>query len=106
MTNINLDAINNAHMVRTDRGWSPDPPMDPSWPDLVKLKWHAALVCSKTGINVTVHLQPQDHPGDHYQVTLRGPRWASATIHTYRSAWTYLNGIESGAEAAQRDRAD
>lgn len=97
--------IENAHMVKTERGgWTPDPPMDESWSDLVKLKWHAALVRSKTGINVTVHRQPQDHQGDYYQTTLRGTGWFIVTVHTYRNAWTYLNGVEAGAKAAQQLR--
>ena len=98
---IDLDAVETAHMVRTHNGHTPEPSLEQSWPDLIKLKWRAALVRNTTGTNVTVHLQPQGHPGDYYQITLRTSGWFSATIHTYRNAWTYLNGIEAGAEAAQ-----
>lgn len=99
---IDLDVIENAHMIHSDRGSKPEPPLDQSWPDLIKLKWHAALTRSETGINVTVHLQPQEHPGDYYQITLSGPGWFTATVHTYRNAWIYLNGIGDGGAAAAR----
>lgn len=96
---FDLGGIENAHMIHDERGSTPAPPLDQSWPDLIKLKWHAALVRSETGINLTVHLQPQEHPGDYYQITLTGPNWATCSIHTYYDAWRYINGIDAGARA-------
>jgi hypothetical protein len=99
MDDVDLDVIENAHMIHSDKGSKPEPPLDQSWSDLIKLKWHAALVRSETDINVTVHQQPQNYPGSFYQITLTGPNWSSCSIHTYRDAWRYLNGIQDGAKA-------
>ncbi|AIM51039.1 hypothetical protein SEA_MODRAGONS_95 [Mycobacterium phage Modragons] len=52
---MSLEGVENTRMIRTEHGWTPEPELDPDWPDLVKLRWNAALVRDETGLSVTVH---------------------------------------------------
>lgn len=97
----------NARMVRTEHGWTPEPSLDPTWPDIVKLRWHASLIRHETGLNIQVDKAeyfiggiPQPR---HYSINMRyGNTSSSSGPHTYAAAWSYLNGINAGAQAVQK----
>lgn len=93
--------------VHTATGSHIDPPLDQDWDDLMKLRWQAAVVTADTGLAVRVspaHLQ------------YRATRWSPWRIQSgvydvhvgssscgamrYAEAWSYLNGVAAGANAA------
>ncbi|MFC8278454.1 hypothetical protein ACFUJR_39305, partial [Streptomyces sp. NPDC057271] len=85
----------NVTRVHTQRGSHIEPPLDPNWDNLTKLRWHAAVVAHETGL--TVEVEPQPEASD-YSVTIVGS--SSAAAYTYREAWVYLSGIGVGHGAA------
>ncbi|OMB96487.1 hypothetical protein A5733_11485 [Mycobacterium sp. NS-7484] len=105
---MTFNAAENAHMVPTGNGGrTPEPELDPAWPDLVKLRWHAALVRDETGLDVHVGEAKYSIAGvpqrGYYSINLRyGITSSFIGPHTYRDAWTYLNGIVTGAQAVQQ----
>ncbi|APC46665.1 hypothetical protein I5H34_gp088 [Mycobacterium phage Empress] len=103
---MSLEEVENTRMIRTEHGWTPEPELDPAWPDLVKLRWNAALIRDETGLSVTVHEANYSIGGVQqtgwYSVRLRYGMTSSVSVaHSYDSAWTYLNGIRAGAQAVQ-----
>ncbi|AEJ92290.1 hypothetical protein OPTIMUS_75 [Mycobacterium phage Optimus] len=103
---MSFEEVENARMIRTEHGHTPEPEFDQTWPDLVKLRWSAALVRDQTGLSVTVHEANYSIGGVQqtgcYSVHLRYGATSSASgPHSYDSAWTYLNGIRAGAQAVQ-----
>lgn len=104
MASMNFADAENARMVPTRDGWKPEPPLDPTWPDLIKLRWHAALIRDKTGLNIAVNKGKYSINGipqaGYYAVHLRYGNTAQLSgPHTFADAWNYLNGIETGATA-------
>lgn len=78
--------------VKTSSGSHIEPGLVESWTDAQKLAWHAAVVAADSGLAITVsqagHLFSVGSPG------------VSRNGILYRDAWTLLNGINAGAEAA------
>lgn len=87
--------------VEHESGSHVEPALDEAWPDLWKLRWHAAVVASTTGLRIQI---------DDADVKLNGVPLAgrynircgssTASVGSYRDAWTQLNGIETGAHQA------
>ncbi|WP_275558514.1 hypothetical protein [Streptomyces sp. 5-6(2022)] len=78
-----------------------EPPLDPAWSDLNKLRWHAAVTAHDTGIAATVQdatytIDGKPVPG-HYDIIVGA---SSIGPFDFRSAWDYLNGVSTGATAA------
>ena len=80
-----------------------EPPLDQSWSDLEKLRWHAAVIEHDTGAPVRIDtarywigavLQR-----GFYDITLGGTNIGPLS---YNAAWDYLNGIAIGARYAVR----
>lgn len=94
--------------IHTDGGSHVEPALDPDWPPLERLRWHAAVVAFDTGLGVriepskasrTVNGVTYDIP-NLYSVMLSGPAMSSSTSGMdYDRAWTYLNGVSGGAAA-------
>lgn len=93
--------------VDTPDGSHFEPPLDQSWDRLTKLRWNAAVVRVRTGVDVRIG--PADYAvrfcwiwfkqRGFYDITgYVGDTWAYTTgPFNYADAWTYLNGVESGA---------
>lgn len=85
----------NVSRVRTPTGSHIEPPLDLNWDNDTKLRWHAAVVQADTGLPISIHPQP----GGQYALMVAN---CSNGPHTYRDAWTYLNGVSTGARQARR----
>lgn len=83
------------HRITTEHGSHIEPPLDPTWPAATKLRWHAAIVTLDTGLNIRI---TEYQPG---QYNLTVGRTGTGPF-TYDDAWTYLNGIDTGASEARR----
>lgn len=47
------DPMPGVHYINEeDGGRTPEPPLDPSWPNIDKLRWLAALVAAETGLRI------------------------------------------------------
>lgn len=93
--------------VQDESGSHIEPPLDETWTDLDKLRWHAAVVAADTGLRVSVQAAEQ--------YTKAGVRWEievglysvnvgfSATSGLrFDRAWTYLNGVSTGSAQTRR----
>ncbi|KXT55944.1 hypothetical protein Y710_16520 [Gordonia sp. QH-12] len=89
-------------VTRTEEGV--EPPLNPDWSPLAKLRWKAALVALDTGLSVRVH---------HANVTNGGApipglygflvgQTISVSAFRFEDAWAFLNGVSAGARAARR----
>ena len=88
-------------IVRTQGNVRPEPPLDPAWPDIVKLDWKAGCVTADTGLDITVEQLTAGLFGRDYSIAIKGEYGGiSAGPFGYNSAWTYLNGISAGARAS------
>lgn len=92
--------------VGTEHGSHVEPPLEQSWSNLDKLRWHAALVEHETGITVRVvtgalSAKPLGRwrvVPDSYSFRVGHGQIGS---FDYREAWTYLNGVADGAKARE-----
>ena len=84
--------------IETPGGSHIEPPLNPLWSHLKKLRWHAAVASVDTGLTVRVEptrkLMPQT-----YMVSIVG--YSSHSDRPYKDAWTLINGISSGARAVR-----
>ena len=83
-----------------------EPPLDQNWSDRKKLEWHAAVAAYDTGVRFEIRdgsFKVRDRTGlwgekePHYSVIVGG----SSSVHSFDSAWTYINGACAGARAAR-----
>lgn len=69
-----------------------EPPLDTYWPPLWQLRWLAAAIRARTGLEISI----SDYAGQTYGIAV----WpVGHSARPFRDAWTLLNGIESGAKA-------
>jgi hypothetical protein len=80
------------------------PPLDPGWSSFKKLVWHAAVASLDSGVCITV--EPAE-----YSIQVFGIKWpvggafnvsagrSTSGPHNFASAWSYINGIVTGARA-------
>lgn len=74
-----------------------EPALEASWTGTETLAWHAAIVRAKTGLNI--HLYEMED--DLWSIGITGKtRAISRSAQDFGDVWTYLNGIETGAEYA------
>ncbi|MFE9398631.1 hypothetical protein [Streptomyces flavidovirens] len=93
----------NVTRVRTEGGSHIEPPLDPAWSELTRLAWHAAVVTHDTGLRIAIHpgrykVNGESVPG-FYNLVVGS---SSSGPHTFRSAWDYLNGVDTGARQTRR----
>lgn len=81
--------------VREGRGSHIEPPLDPDWHPLTKLRWKAAVVALDADLPVDVH---EVEPGE-YSVSVG---FSSISAMPYRDAWMYIAGVLTGAEQVHR----
>lgn len=79
--------------------------LDPSWDEITKLRWKAALVERATGIRIIVTpghgtINGREIPNQ-YNLNIGSSSLSGAS---FNSNWTLLNGVEIGFEGAARDR--
>jgi ABC-type Fe3+ transport system substrate-binding protein len=96
--------------VHEGNGSHIEPPLEQSWDDLTKLRWHAGVVKADSG--VAAHIMP-GAMSEKAVLGVVGPyrtRWdiyairvgnASHSAYTFREAWDFLNGVETGARAVR-----
>lgn len=91
--------------VPTGTGSEIDPPLDDSWDDLTKLRWHLAatlLDASLAADSLSVQLMRGGYGSDDgfpmYQ--LGRPGYCMGPL-SYTAMWDVINGVEFGARAAQ-----
>lgn len=95
--------------VQHDHGSRIEPPLNPSWPDSVKLEWEAAVVAHDTGLSVSVTPARSQTwskllrrwVDDHglYDITVGS---ATSGPHSYQQARDCLHGVSLGARQARR----
>jgi hypothetical protein len=90
--------------VEVPGGSKVEPPLDQTWPDAVKLAWHAAVVEIDSGLPVRV--SPANYSIDdvpqHGFYNVRVGTSRGASTHgplSYKDAWSYMNGVRTGAWA-------
>jgi hypothetical protein len=95
-------------MVDTENGGrGPDPALDQAWSSLDKLRWKAALVSASTGLTVRVNnaraWRNKVRIQGVFDVSVTGPNgyWSTCCPGNLDNTWTYLNGAETGAQAAR-----
>lgn len=96
MADEELD-LPTVHRIDTGLGSHIEPPMSETWPERDKLAWHASVCALDSGLTIRV-----TDTNDRYCLQVHGPTGRSSSVsYGYRSAWTYLNGVRTGALAMQ-----
>lgn len=96
-----LDQIVEVSRVEDGQFTNVDPEFDGSWPKLTKLEWQCAVVELDCGIRprvspALVHVNGVMQP-DHFCIAVGD---SSISPLSFLDAWTYLNGVAAGAQAA------
>lgn len=79
-----------------------EPPLDPEWSDIEKMRWQAGVVLVESGVTVRINddarysVNGVDIPVIGIQIG------SSSTSRTFHAAWDYLNGVSAGAREAMR----
>lgn len=99
MKEIGLPTVTRIH---TERGSHIEPELDTGWTEAEKLAWHAAVIAHDTGLTIRLHdeaftINGEPVPGM-YGINVGSH---SLSAYTYREAWTFLNGVDTGAAVAK-----
>lgn len=88
--------------IADETGSHIEPEYDETWPDLWKLRWHAAAVSAEIGIRITVS-ENSTYTG-WYGMSYRAGNASVGTSQTasFDGLWSRLVGMASGFEIAQR----
>lgn len=93
--------------IHTEYGSHIEPPLNQAWDELTQLRWKAAVVACDSGVALNVH------PAKAWTV-VAGIRWPIRRLYSFSSsswstsgmsfehAWTYLNGVGTGADQCRR----
>lgn len=71
-----------------------EPPLDPFWSDIDKLRWHAAVASLDTGLRFLVH-----EMDGCYSIQIENN---SMSARPYHEAWSYISAASVGATIANR----
>jgi hypothetical protein len=95
--------LENVRRVDNSHGTHIEPPLDPAWSAEDKLRWKAAVTAFDTGLAIWVEPAEFSINGvpQHGCYCIQ-VGYSSAAPFDLDSAWTYLNGIETGAHEAVR----
>ena len=96
-----LDQVIEVRRVHDGQFTNVEPEFDGTWPKLTKLEWQCAVVELDCGIRprvspALVHVNGVLQP-DHFCVAVGD---SSISPLSFLDAWTYLNGVAAGAQAA------
>jgi hypothetical protein len=99
--------------IETENGSHIEPPLDQTWDNLTKLRWHAAVVMEDTGYLVDIEIEESDYSTRTLGVWVRNRGYYDIRIagtvsgpHSFDGAWDYLTGVSAGIIAADRARGD
>lgn len=70
-----------------------EPPFDPNWPSVDRLRWQAAVVLADTGLRLRIHYAAGS-AGTKYAITGGG---IGGSYMTYNEAWRYITDLGKGA---------
>lgn len=88
------------HFCEDDSVITPEPPLDPRWSDLDKLRWKAGCLYASTGVRFEIVTGAWG-----YDPILYGYYGhSSGGDYSFGEMWTWLNGVETGAKATNRDK--
>jgi hypothetical protein len=97
----------NIERIKSDNGSRIEPSLNDEWSDLEKLHWKAAVTELEAGFPIEVLpgslstwskvLRGWVPQRDAYDVLLAG---STIGLRGFQSVWSFLNGVESGANAA------
>lgn len=73
-----------------------EPPMNPNWNNLEKLRHHAAVVMLATDLKIRVN-----QTGGGYNIQVNS---TSSSSQCYEDAWLFLSGVETGAITAKNNQ--
>ena len=71
-----------------------DPPYVDNWDELTKLRWFAALIGNRTGVQVRVR-QLDGEDALAYQISTQRMEYTD-TPASYEVTWAWLSGLEAG----------
>lgn len=93
--------------VHTDSGSHIEPPLDPEWTDLNKLRWNLAVTLHDAGLPADTLGVEQGHltvggqrVWDDYHLTYRHGTYAGGGYH---AMWSTINGVGIGLRLASGD---
>lgn len=88
--------------VKDATGTHIKPPLDQTWDEETKLRWHAAVVAHDTGLTVGLHPHADALGRTWYGITIgeidKGGQ-SSLAGGPYRDAWDLLSHVSIGAQA-------
>lgn len=74
-----------------------EPPLDNSWDDLTRLRWHAAVTEHDCGVSVRVERPTRL---TEYNVLVGG---SSIAPLNFTEAWSFITGVSIGAAQSHRE---
>jgi hypothetical protein len=86
-------------------GHKVNPPYDDSWDEITKLRWFAALIGHRTGVQVRVAQKVTHHPSaeineghswDEINYLVSTQHMESREAAPYNVTWSWLSGLEAG----------
>lgn len=95
--------------VADESGSHIEPPLDQSWDELTKLRWHAGVVEADCGVRAYIMPGALTTPGLFGSFRVHWNQYAirignrSHSSFPFSEAWTFLNGVESGATEVRRE---
>ena len=105
MTELESHPPMTVERVQTGDGSHIEPPFDEKWDKLTQLRWHAGVVLADCGVSVDIVTGSYQRKVPLFgYVTIPGVYSLSIgntshSAYNFEEAWTFLNGIEAGANA-------
>lgn len=89
--------------VQTTSGGSHiEPPLQDTWSEIEKLRWHAGVVLVDSGVRVTIN-DSERYSVNGRDVPVIGIQVGNTmTSKRFDDAWNYLNGVSAGGQQASR----
>jgi hypothetical protein len=81
-----------------------EPPLDPRWPALKRLKWKAAIVAQESGLEIAIGARRQN-PGKYTVIVTASSNFQANAGGNYDGCWSILDGIEMGVKAVRANDA-
>ncbi|QMU19333.1 hypothetical protein [Gordonia rubripertincta] len=88
--------------VHTENGSHIEPPLNPDWSELDKLRWKAGVVIADAGVPLRITLNDNArYTSDGVDIPVYGLQLGSmSTSRRFHAMWDYLNGVSAGAVEA------
>jgi hypothetical protein len=98
-----LDVM-DVRRIQDPHGSHVEPELDSDWNDETKLRWHAGVTAVDAGLDIKLYrggLWRNGKPVPNVWAVSVGRHSYSAM--DYRSLWTFLNGVITGAQASRQE---